>query len=130
MRKLTARLLLLFALMGNLGPLALATAVAPAAHACCVRKGAHHCHELGHDSLPSETGELVVREASCCSHDCCGAKISAQWADAQSSGASFSLATIDFKTAASLTSFIATAVAGLRSPRAPPRLPNSSPHLA
>ena len=53
MRRLAARLLLLFALAGNLVPLGLAM-TAPA-HACCVRKAAHshHCHEAGSTIPPS-----------------------------------------------------------------------------
>jgi hypothetical protein len=43
MHRLTARFLFLFVLVGNFVPLALAVA-AGQAHACCVRKAAHHCY--------------------------------------------------------------------------------------
>jgi len=78
-QQLIARFLLLIALVGNLGPLALAATAAP--HACCVRKAVHHCQ----DSLssPSETGELVIRDAPNCSHDCCRAVPTARWAHSQ-----------------------------------------------
>ena len=83
MHRLTARLLLCFALVGNLVPLALA-ATAPA-HACCVRKAAHHCHgSLAPEQL-SETGPVVVRDAGTCNHDCCRAVTTAQWAQTRPS---------------------------------------------
>ena len=78
MQRLIARFLLLGALAGNLAPLALATA-APPPHACCIRKAAHHCH----DSVVSESSQLVIREVSPCNHDCCRAVTTAQWAHAQ-----------------------------------------------
>jgi hypothetical protein len=79
MHRLTARLLLLFALVGNLAPLALAATAAPS-HACCVRKAAHHCH----DSANSESDQLAIRNAACCNHDCCRAVTSPLWAHAPS----------------------------------------------
>ena len=57
MHRLTARLLLLFALVGNLVPLALAAGAAPP-HACCLRKGVHRCQ----DSLGA--GSRVVSSAT------------------------------------------------------------------
>jgi hypothetical protein len=81
MHRLVARFLLLAALVGNLAPLVLAATAAP--HACCVRKAVHRCH----DSLSSqsETGELLLRDAGVCNHDCCRAVTTARWAHAQSS---------------------------------------------
>ncbi|MGA8621687.1 MAG: hypothetical protein WB660_24590 [Candidatus Sulfotelmatobacter sp.] len=76
MRQMIAKLLLFFAVIGNLAPLALAAASEPL-HACCVR--AHHCH----DSLALEAGQLDIRDASCCKADCCRAITTAQRAHAQ-----------------------------------------------
>ncbi len=77
MRRLTAGILLFFALAGTFVPLALAATAAPL-HACCLRK-AHHCHNSA--ALPSD--QLVVRATSCCNHDCCRAVTTRQWASPQ-----------------------------------------------
>jgi len=74
MHRLTARLLLLFALLGNIVPIALA--VSPtAAPKCCLRKGVHHCQTA---SLAGE--ELSLSSNSCGSHDCCRVATPAHWA--------------------------------------------------
>jgi len=65
MRRLTATSLLLFALAGNLVPLALA-AMADPPHACCLRKAAHPCH----GSATTESESLIVRTGACCHQDC------------------------------------------------------------
>src|SRR5579863_3445615 len=78
MHRLTARLLLLFALAGTFVPLALAATAAPA-HACCRRKAAHPCH----DSAGAESEQLAIRGTGCCSHDCCRAVTTSQWASPQ-----------------------------------------------
>jgi hypothetical protein len=78
MHRLTARLLLLFALLGHLVPVAMASTAAPL-HACCLRKGIHHCQ----DSLGVETEQPVIRDSSCCKGGCCRAVTTAQWAHAQ-----------------------------------------------
>jgi len=77
MQRLTARFLLLFALVGTFAPLALAATFAPQ-HSCCLRKGAHQCH----GSAP-ESDQRSVRDSSCCNHDCCRAVTTPQWAHAQ-----------------------------------------------
>jgi len=77
MQRLTARLLLIFALAGNFIPLALAATIA-SAHACCIRK-AHHCH----DSALAESKQIAARTTGCCNHDCCRAVTTSQWADPQ-----------------------------------------------
>ena len=65
MQRLTAKFLLLFALVGTFLPLASAATAAPP-HACCIRKAAHQCHgSLG------DASERHVRSTSCCNHDCC-----------------------------------------------------------
>jgi hypothetical protein len=82
MHRLTARLLLLIALLGNFLPLALAASTAPA-HQCCFRKGVHHCQ-----GSSGQLGEgLSFNSGSCCNHDCCGAVTTAQWAQAQAEAA-------------------------------------------
>jgi hypothetical protein len=77
MPRLIARFLLLATLVGNLGPLALASIAPPPA--CCVRKAVHHCH----DFQVSETGRLFIRNAENCNHNCCRALTTARWAYAQ-----------------------------------------------
>jgi hypothetical protein len=62
MHRLTARLLLLLALVGNLAPLALAASTTPA-HACCLRNASHHCHD-------SATEQPTFSDRSCCRPDC------------------------------------------------------------
>jgi hypothetical protein len=83
MHRLTARFLLLFAVVGNFVPLALAS-VAEQPHACCVRKAAHPCHggAIVDSSRPS------VHDTQCCNHDCCRAVTTAQWAHPQPRSAS------------------------------------------
>jgi hypothetical protein len=78
MHRLTARFLLIFALVGNVTPLALA-ATAPPPHACCVRKVASHCHE----SPASQSSQPSIQASGCCGHECCRAAITAQWANPQ-----------------------------------------------
>ncbi len=80
MHRLTARFLLLLALVGNLIPLALAS-VAEQPHACCVRKAAHlhPCHGGG----IADSSRASIHDASCCNHDCCRAVTRAQWAHPQ-----------------------------------------------
>jgi hypothetical protein len=77
MRRLIATFLLLVGLVGNLGPLALAVVAPP--HACCVRKAIHRCHE----SIASESGPLIIGNATVCSHRCCGAAGTVSWAKTQ-----------------------------------------------
>jgi hypothetical protein len=75
MHRLTAKLLLLFALVGTFAPLALAL-TGPPQHACCVRKGLHHCNE----SDGADTSRLLISGAGCCNGDCCRAVTTARWA--------------------------------------------------
>jgi hypothetical protein len=82
MHRLTARFLLLFVLVGNFVPLALAVA-AGQAHACCVRKAAHHCPGLGHGGSVADSSRQSIHDASCCNHDCCRAVTTAYWAHPQ-----------------------------------------------
>jgi hypothetical protein len=74
MQRATARLLLLFALAGNLIPLALA-AVAVPPHACCIRKN-HHCH----NSAATMSSQAEFHSRDCCRQNCGHAVVTAQWA--------------------------------------------------
>jgi hypothetical protein len=74
MHRLIARLLLLVALIGNVGPATLAAA--SQAHACCVRKTAFSCHR----TPLAGTGALLMRGANCCNQACGRAVTSARCA--------------------------------------------------
>lgn len=74
MQRIIARFLLLFALVGNFVPLALAVTTAEP-HACC-RRMAHRCH----DSLLADSSQLNFHDSSCCNHNCCRALTTSQWA--------------------------------------------------
>jgi len=78
MQRITARFLLLIALLGTVVPIAMQAQASPA-HACCLRKGPHHCHDSAHSERP------VLRDAGCCNHDCCRAVTSSHWAHPQPS---------------------------------------------
>src|SRR5438445_177021 len=75
MQRLTAKLLLLFALVGTIVPIAMA--VTSPQHACCVRK-THHCHE----SASQDSTQLAITSQTC-DHDCCRAVSTSQWANLQ-----------------------------------------------
>jgi hypothetical protein len=118
MHRLTARFLLLIALVGSLGPLALAAA-API-RACCVRKAVHHCH----DSLASEqileTGQLALHDTSCCNHDCGRAVTTAQWAQAQPPAATELAPNVEAYVSQSTQVHPNTELSRFQSSRAPP----------
>jgi len=115
MHRPTARLLLFLALVGNILPLALGATAAPP-HACCLRKGAHHCQ----DSRASENGPPVIRDVSCRNHECCRAVTTSQWAHPQPRLAVFFLQAINARLAGSQPNSPATAFAEFQSTRAPP----------
>lgn len=75
MQRVTAKFLLLFALIGTIVPIA--TAVTAPQHACCSRK-THHCHE----SASLDSTQLAITSQTC-DHDCCRAVRTSQWADPQ-----------------------------------------------
>lgn len=75
MQRITARFLLLIALLGTIVPIAMQAKATPA-HACCLRKGPHQCHE----SAAAHSDGPVLRDAGCCNHDCCRAVASSHWA--------------------------------------------------
>jgi hypothetical protein len=115
MRRLTAKFTLFFALVGNLLPVALAATSAPP-RACCLRKGVRHCP----DSLTPESEQLVIRDASCCNHDCGRAVTTTQWAHPQSRAAAFFLQTITASQAGTQLNSPANPSAEFRPSRAPP----------
>jgi len=116
MQRLTARLLLLFALAGNFVPVALATTAAPL-HACCIRR-AHRCH----DSAPTESTQIAARTTGCCNHDCCRAVTTPQWASPQSPAAAVSAQTIENTLPESPSDAPLTSLSAAHSTRAPPNI--------
>ncbi|MFZ0294401.1 MAG: hypothetical protein WAL52_12415 [Candidatus Sulfotelmatobacter sp.] len=115
MRRIITKFLLLFALLGNLAPVALAIST-PTLHACCLRKGVHHCH----GSQASDSGQLVIHGSSCCGHECCRAVTTAQWAHAQQRVDSISLQNSNAQAVGFRTNFPASASAEFQSTRGPP----------
>jgi hypothetical protein len=115
MHRLTARLLLLFALAGSLVPLATAVTAAPS-HACCVRKAAHHCHE----PAVTDSSRLVIRDTGCCSHDCCRAVTISKWARAQSATSFHFTQNVRARLDRPVPVFLNTEVLEFHSGRAPP----------
>lgn len=121
MPRLIARFLLLFALAGNLAPIALAATATTPAHACCLRKGVHRCH----DSVASESGELVVRGSGCCHQDCCRAVTTVRWAHAAPHATSFAARNVEAYLALHNLATPNNEVSRFQSTRAPP----ASSHL-
>lgn len=116
MQRLTARLLLLFALAGIFVPVALATTAA-SPHACCIR-AAHKCHNLA----DAESDPLAFRATGCCNHDCCRAVTTTQWAHPHPRMAAVTAQNINARIAESHPSAAAAQLAGSQSTRAPPQL--------
>jgi len=114
MQRLTARLLLLFALAGMFVPLALAATAAP--HACCIRKSAHQCH----GAAASESEQLAIRGASSCNHDCCRGVSTSQWAYPQPSQSAISAQNVGVREADSQATVPAAQLLSSQSTRAPP----------
>ncbi|MGD0571228.1 MAG: hypothetical protein ABSA78_22775 [Candidatus Sulfotelmatobacter sp.] len=114
MHRLTAKFLLVFALVGYLAPIAMASS-APA-HACCLRKGIHHCE----DAQGSETEQPVIRDASCCKGDCGRAVTTAQWAHARAIAAAGFAQNVEAHLAQSSPVSHNTDVSRFQSTRAPP----------
>jgi hypothetical protein len=70
MYRLTARLLLVFLLVGTFVPVAMAIS-APQPHACCMRKAAHN-HGSGSREIQAVGGQ---------NHNCCPPFATAHWAE-------------------------------------------------
>ncbi|MFY9789668.1 MAG: hypothetical protein WA474_19620 [Candidatus Sulfotelmatobacter sp.] len=115
MHRSITKFLLLFALVGNLAPVALAIST-PTLHACCLRKGVHHCH----GSQASDSGQLVIQGPNCCGHECCRAATTAQWAHPQQRLDFVSLQSINAHAVGFRTDFPASASAEFQSTRGPP----------
>jgi hypothetical protein len=115
MHRLIARFLLLFALVGNLIPIALA-AIATPPHACCVRKTAHHCH----GSLGSDPEQISFHARNCCSHDCRGAVTADRWAHPRPSATALAALQVQPRGIRSTSATPAVVAFSIRSVRAPP----------
>jgi len=114
MQRLTARFLLLFALVGTFVPLALALTAEPP-HACCLRKSAHQCHG-------SDPDERAIRSSSCCNQDYRRAVTTSQWAHPQPSLSSVSMQTVEARRIESRVDAPATELFASQSTRAPPQV--------
>jgi len=114
MQRLTAQLLLLFALVGTIVPIA--TAVSAPQHACCVRK-THHCHE----SVSPDSTQLAITSQTC-DHDCCRAASTSQWANPQLGISPAVVQNIEIYTADPHPNTPAAQHPASRSTRAPPQL--------
>jgi len=114
MQRLTAGLLLLLALAGNLDPVALAATAAPL-HACCLRK-THQCH----GSLPADSDRLALHNPGCGNHDCCRAVTTSQWAHPQPRMTAIFARYVEVQVAELHTSCPAADLSSSQSTRAPP----------
>ncbi len=114
MQRLTARFLLLFALLGTFVPLALEVTAAPP-HACCLRKSAHQCHG-------SDPEERAFRDTSCCNQNYSRAVTTSQWAHPRSSLASLSVRTVEARLIESRVQAPANRRFASQSTRAPPQV--------
>src|SRR5215469_1494867 len=118
MQRLTARLLLLFALAGTFVPVAMQALAAPP-HACCLRKAVHRCH------TPGASQDPVASDAGCCNHDCCRAVTTAQWANPEALHHTASaLGAASYETVLD-PSIAAKELLSSRSSRGPPQFPIS-----
>jgi hypothetical protein len=113
MQRLTAKLLLIFALVGTIVPIAMAVTTPP--HACCVRK-THHCHE----SASPESTQLAFT-AKTCDHDCCRAVSTSKWADLRLGISPAFVQNIAPRAADSQPQTPALELTSSTSPRAPPQ---------
>jgi hypothetical protein len=120
MQRLTARFLLMFALVGTFVPLALAATAAPA-HSCCLRKAAHQCHQPANASA-DEPDQRSIHGAGCCSHDCGRAATTSQWADPQPSLTPVFAQNVEGCVATSHNQVLASELFASQSTRAPPQL--------
>jgi hypothetical protein len=116
MHRLTARFLLLFAIVGTFAPLALAGTAAPQ-HACCLRKGVHQCH----GSAP-ESDRRSIHDTSCCNHDGRRAVTTSQWAQALQATTAAFVQDIEARIAESRTDSPDAKRFSSQSTRAPPEI--------
>jgi hypothetical protein len=117
MHRLTARFLLLFALVGTFAPLAPAGTAAPK-HACCLRKSVHQCH-----SPVSESDQRSISDTSCCNRsDGRRAVTTSQWAHAQPTTTAAFVQDIEARITESHTATPAAKRFSSQSTRAPPQI--------
>jgi hypothetical protein len=114
MQRLTARLLLLFALAGTFVPVALAVTAAPP-HACCLRKAVHQCHG-------SDPDERVIRGNSCCSQSYNRAVTTSQCAHLRPSLAVIAAQNVEAQIAEARAETPSTTLFASQSTRAPPQV--------
>lgn len=117
MHRLTARFLLLLALVGTLVPVVLAATATPQ-HDCCLRKAAHQCHGTG----GPESDQRTVRDTTCCHRDGCRAVTTSQWASLQPWAQSVIDQNVEAHVAESRTASPATKLFSSQSTRAPPQI--------
>jgi hypothetical protein len=115
MFRLTARLLLLLALLGNFVPAGLAATVS--APKCCLRKTVHHCHS----SLTQADDGFSIRSNFCCAHDCCRAATPAQSAHPEARGETISAHRTEPYLSKSQPSGLSAKASTFLSTRAPPQ---------
>ena len=115
MQRFTAKFLLLFALIGTLVPAALAMS-APA-HACCVRKVVHSCH----DKSPAAKLQISAL-GGCCDRNCLRAPVTARYAQPKLNLTSLALPTLSTRAPAQLSQTPTSAVTEFQPSRAPPTL--------
>src|SRR5580698_4933969 len=120
MQRLTARFLLLFALIGTFVPLALTATAAPL-HSCCPRKSAHQCHQPA-NAAADESDQRTIHGPGCCNHDCCRAVTTSQWAHPQLSSASVFTPYVEAYFAVSHSRTPASELFASQSTRAPPQI--------
>jgi hypothetical protein len=123
MQRLTARFLLLFALVGTFVPLALAATAAPP-HSCCLRKSAHQCHQPANAAADEsdQRDQRSIHGAGCCNHDCCRAVTTSQSADPQPSSAPVYAPNVEGCIAAFHSNAPAAELLASQSTRAPPQV--------
>jgi hypothetical protein len=114
MQRLTAKFLLLFALVGTIVPIA--TAVTAPQHACCIRK-THHCHE----SASPDSTQLAISSQTC-DHDCCRAVSTSKWANLDLGIKTAFVQNIEPRAADSQSHSPTLELTASTSPRAPPQL--------
>jgi hypothetical protein len=114
MQRLTARLLLLFALAGNFLPVALAATAAPP-RACCLRM-AHKCHQ----AVSTESEAALTARNCCVNHDCGRALTKSQSATVVPQAAPIFIASVQTHATAAHANAPAPRIAASQSPRAPP----------
>ena len=115
MQRLTARLLLLFALAGAFLPTALALAAAPP-HACCLRKAAHQCHA-------SDADQRSLRSTGCCNQNASRAVSTKHSANPRSPLLSDFALCASARILESPAEFPVTRLSSSQSTRAPPQFP-------